>query len=161
MKTMKRHIYGLTILQPWAAAIVWGNKRIENRDWRVSNKLIGEFIAIHAGKKMDNRWETDHFIWDVMNCEFGRGQVVMGAIIGVAVLDGFTEASDDPWFFGKWGWKLRDVVPIKPVPCRGKQGLWSLPPEVLGPVRANYQAAKLEMVALPLGITPELLAEHS
>lgn len=142
---MKRRIWGLTISQPWAAAIVWGSKRIENREWRVSNSHIGEFIAIHAGKKIDNHWETDHFIWDVMVCEFGRDKIVTSAIVGIAVLDGFVEASDDPWFFGPWGWKLREVTPIKPVRCSGKQGLWSLPPDVLGQVRENHQIALQQM----------------
>lgn len=146
MHTVKRSIYGLTLWQPWASAIVFGSKRIENRDWRVSNRLIGEFIAIHAGKFNDTRWETEHFIWDKMACTFGKDQIVLGAVIGVAVLDGFVEQSDDPWFFGPWGWVLRDVVPIDPVPCTGRQGLWTLPADVYGQVRERYGLALKERV---------------
>ena len=52
----------LTLIQPWAFAIAFGGKRIENRGaWRdlcrgtdalASRGILGERIAIHAGKKV-------------------------------------------------------------------------------------------------------------
>lgn len=135
---MKRNIWGLTIKQPWAAAIIHGPKRIENRNWQPSNARIGEFIAIHAGKTVDTHMMTEHFIWDTMQCTFGKDQIVTSSIIGIAVLAGFVTESDDPWFKGKIGWLLKEVAAIEPVPCAGKQGLWTLPPDVLCQVRKNY-----------------------
>jgi len=73
---MKRNIWGLTIIQPWAAAIALGPKRIENRTWRPSNRMLGEFIAIHAGKKVDTSWVTEAFIWDRRECEFDKDQII-------------------------------------------------------------------------------------
>ena len=40
----------LTIRQPWASLIALGVKHIETRSWRASQSLIGQTIAIHAGK---------------------------------------------------------------------------------------------------------------
>lgn len=37
----------------------------------------------------------------------------------------------DNWFVGPYGWVLTDVVTLAtPVPCKGAQGLWALPPDV-------------------------------
>lgn len=40
----------LTIRQPWASLIALGVKHIETRSWRAPQSLIGQTIAIHAGK---------------------------------------------------------------------------------------------------------------
>lgn len=40
----------LTVRQPWASLIALGVKTIETRSWRAPKALIGERIAIHAGK---------------------------------------------------------------------------------------------------------------
>lgn len=43
-----------------------------------------------------------------------------------------------PWFVGPYGWVLSDVVALpEPVPCSGKQGVWSLPADVDAAVRAQ------------------------
>lgn len=91
--------------------------------------------------------------------------VPYGAIVGVARFDGcnagprgvsgesastiLARGGDllapeprDPWFCGPVGWYLRDVVAIKPVPCKGAQGLWSLPPEVLADVRRRWREVR-------------------
>lgn len=45
------------------------------------------------------------------------------------------------WFFGPYGWLMPERVPIAPVPCRGAQGLWKLPPDVEAEVLRRYEAA--------------------
>lgn len=42
----------LTLHQPWATLIALGVKRIETRSWRAPQALIGQRIAIHAGKAL-------------------------------------------------------------------------------------------------------------
>lgn len=137
---MNHKIMGLTVMQPWAAAIVHGPKRIENRDWRPPAGMIGNYIAIHAGKSYDKRWETELFIWDQMDCnlsfELAR---VHSAIVGVARLKEVVESSGDGWFFGPFGWVLEDVRAIEPIPYSGKQGLWSIPPDTLAIIRERYK----------------------
>ena len=44
---------GLTLHQPWAWAIAHAGKNVENRTWAPPAYMIGERIAIHAGKRFD------------------------------------------------------------------------------------------------------------
>lgn len=48
-------VRALTLKQPWASAVVFGPKRIENRTWRGP---VGERIAIHAGAAWDAAGES-------------------------------------------------------------------------------------------------------
>lgn len=48
--TESRAVKALTIRQPWATLIALGVKTIETRSWRAPQALIGQTIAIHAGK---------------------------------------------------------------------------------------------------------------
>jgi hypothetical protein len=70
--------------------------------------------------------------------------VPYGAIVAVAQVVRFVElpiqlpADQHRWWTGPVGWLLRDVVPIEPVDCSGKEGLWRLGPELLELVRESY-----------------------
>lgn len=48
----------ITLYQPWASLIALGVKTIETRSWPAPGSLIGERIAIHAGKKVDYEGST-------------------------------------------------------------------------------------------------------
>lgn len=43
-------MHALTIIQPWAWAVAHAGKDVENRTWAPPAALIGQDIAIHAGK---------------------------------------------------------------------------------------------------------------
>lgn len=48
---------------------------------------------------------------------------------------------ESPWFVGPYGWVLTDVVTLTtPVPCKGAQGLWALPPDVEAAVMGQADA---------------------
>ena len=51
----------LTLYQPWAQLMVWGLKNIETRSWAAPRNLIGQRIAIHAGKRepRPTEWNID------------------------------------------------------------------------------------------------------
>lgn len=114
----------LTIRQPFAWVIIEGLKDIENRSWRPPSDIIGQRIAIHAGKQ----WHKQGLQW--VETELGlrvpRG-LIRGAIIGTAEIVGVVEASESPWFIGPLGWVLANPVRCAPVPMRGKLGLWKCP----------------------------------
>lgn len=138
----------LTVRQPWAALIVAGTKRIENRGWRLPSAMVMQRIAIHAGLSVDaeaiRAVEIEHLIprspsWDVT-----------GAIVGFATLCGCVDSADgaynffmragEPiaavrqreWFSGPFGFILADAEQFRePVPCRGNLGLWHVPGEVM------------------------------
>lgn len=44
----------ISLHQPWASLIMCGAKRVETRSWRPPESLIGERIAIHAAKRIDD-----------------------------------------------------------------------------------------------------------
>lgn len=125
----------ITLWQPWAWAITHADKRVENRTWSPPESLIGEQIAIHAGKQFD-----ESAIHLLVRC---GGSLFFGGVVGVATLAGVTTscpAGQDTWFSGPVGWILEDVVALAdPVPCRGFQGLWALPEAVHQEVLVQLQ----------------------
>lgn len=137
----------LTIWNPWAHFIATGQKSVENRDWRPPKDLVGGYLAIHAGKRYDKSGAES------IRTEMGllvpaHAELPQAAIVAVAVIDRVVDSADDspgwddPWFVGAFGWCLRDVVRIDPVPCKGAQKLWEVPAPVLARVRANWRAAR-------------------
>jgi ASCH domain len=99
----------LTVRQPWAAAIVAGNKVIENRSRRTAYRGP---LLIHAGK-----------------APAGPG-LVYGAIIGVCDLVDclpVAEVEGQPDACGPWCWILSNPRPLTPFACPGKLGLWEAP----------------------------------
>jgi len=143
-------IRGLTLWRPWAWAICHAGKRVENRDWRPPAWMLGCFIAIHAGKTLDDQalaeLQEDGSL-DLATAEVPRDGGPQG-IVAVArlarVVDASAQLPPDQWrwFFGAYGWVLEDVVAIEPVPCRGARSLWPVPPEVLVAVRERAAAGK-------------------
>jgi hypothetical protein len=104
----------LSINQPWAWAILYAGKRVENRKWKTNFR--GRFF-LHAGLRFDDagvEWIENHFP-DLTLPESYQ----MGGVIGQATITDCVSQSDSPWFFGPYGFVLKDVVPIKFVPCRG------------------------------------------
>ncbi len=119
----------LTIKQPWASLIMFGGKDIENRDWHAPAYLIGERIAIHSSKKLDESEFEDAiyfclerklpFLPDVDSV---KGGVILGT---VSLVDCVREHSS-PWFVGDHGFVLADPEPLKaPVQIRGALGFWN------------------------------------
>lgn len=88
----------LSIKQPWAGLIAAGYKNIENRSWATSFR--GRFL-IHAG----NGEAT------VYNC----------------VDAGDWTAKGSPWFFGPYGFAIRDAkLWDRPIPYRGQLGFFEV-----------------------------------
>lgn len=138
----------LTLINPWAALIASGVKLIENRTWRAPADVIGQRIAIHAGKKIDQDAidgvlgsEDEH-----LN-EYGGSRIletslwrVTGAILCTAMLVGVIDENDDPdleagdgqewWFTGPYGFVLRDVRLVAPIACKGALGFWRVPDDI-------------------------------
>lgn len=113
----------LTVRQPWAWAIIHGGKDVENRSW--SNRHVGGTIAIHAGVGMDGLEELPRGVRKPKAPE-----LVRGAIVGVVDVVRVVNRHRSKWFRGPLGWVLenpRSITP--PILCRGRLGLWILPPK--------------------------------
>lgn len=127
----------ISIRQPWAWAILHGNKDVENRNW--PTRFRGR-VWIHASKPM-KRQEYEDFCelraqiigagWlsDVLTPRFD--DLVRGAIVGSVEIVDCVENSGSPWFFGVYGFILRDPVALlTPVECSGALGFWNVPADV-------------------------------
>jgi hypothetical protein len=112
--------FALSIRQPWAWAILHAGKHVENRDWATGFRGP---VCIHAAKGMTNHeWnEATYF----MHSHLGltppmRISMERGGIVGVAEMVDCVDRSDSPWFFGRYGFVLRNIRPVEFIPCRGE-----------------------------------------
>lgn len=150
----------LTVIRPWAAAVAHLGKNVENRTWRPPAALVGQRFAIHAGKR------EDLGVLRALNIEQDRRGLPMlpdagpqGIVCTVRLAHVFSSAGEMTtgemmaatrklgipslrWFLGPVGWVLADVRTLAtPVPCRGAQGLWTLPADVEAAVLAQLEGA--------------------
>lgn len=123
---------GLTLWRPWAASIVHGPKRVENRPWFPAGSLLAQdlWIAIHAGKTWDREGAAlIRSIWPEARATIPHG--TEHGIVGVAHVVRWGSPDGGPWAFGPCCWYLEDVLALPaPIPCRGAQGPWNLPREL-------------------------------
>ncbi len=132
----------LTVRQPWAHLIMHAGKDIENREWPTN---IRGRVAIHSSAKLD--WEE----WmeaELALCAMDKSGVlpeailisrprdtykfksqpegiVLGSILGTVEIVDCVLSSESPWFFGRFGFVLRDPRPFeRPIPAKGALGFW-------------------------------------
>lgn len=124
----------LAIRQPWAWLIIHGGKDVENRDW--STKVRGR-VLIHAAKGM-TRDEYGAAVGTALmaaNRDAGGASIAVpamssiqrGGIIGSVEIVDCISASASPWFFGKFGFVLRDPQPLPFRPYKGQLGFFDVP----------------------------------
>ena len=120
-------IRALSIKQPYPHYIFHKGKDVENRDWPTNGR--GWFL-IHAGvskSEIDTEDET----------EMGYPR---GGIVGAArIVDCVSEMESD-WFFGRYGFVLRDAFPIPLVPCKGRLSFFPLDSSVRRTVADRVRA---------------------
>lgn len=125
----------ISIRQPWAWAIIYAGKDVENRTWHTDYRGP---LLIHAGKKFD----IDGFEWIAENFAFPmprKHQFMCGGIIGMATLKNVVrQYTVSPWFFGPWGFRLIDPKPVPFVPLKGKLGIFDV--NVALPVSGTLEA---------------------
>ena len=114
----------LSIRQPWAWLIVNGHKDIENRDW--TTKVRGR-VLIHASKGMTR----DEYAFAFVHAEEqgvkipAFGDLERGGIVGEAEIVDCVEDHPSPWFFGDYGFVLREAKPLPFRPCKGMLGFFT------------------------------------
>lgn len=125
-------IKSLSIKQPYPHHIFHDGKDVENRDWPMKGR--GWFI-VHAGVSTTELDKDD------------KHQMAMprGGVVGMArIVDCVTEM-DSNWFFGRYGFVLRDAFPLPLIACRGQLGFFKLESEinvqVAGAIREHARKA--------------------
>lgn len=111
----------ISIRQPWCHHILFDGKDIENRDWRTTFRGP---VLIHASKAFDGYADERR--------EFAakHPESHLGGIVGmVEIIDCVTPqsliAERSQWFYGRFGFVLRNPVPLDFIPCKGALGFFT------------------------------------
>jgi len=133
----------LSLLQPWAFLMANGHKNIENRSWFTNFRGP---VLIHASKG----WDKENFPtapidkngkqffvprrkdlpWPESMPEFVQ-DFERGGIVGIMTITDCVYESDSPWFFGRYGFTVKDARPLPFVPCKGMYNFWKVPEDVV------------------------------
>jgi hypothetical protein len=115
----------ISIKQPWAWLIVNGHKKIENRDWTTNRR--GRYL-IHASKGMTKKYYKEvKLLVEEINPAIvipPYDEIERGGIVGSVNFTNVVTESDDPFFFGTYGFVFEDAKPLKFAPCNGALGFW-------------------------------------
>lgn len=130
----------LSIRQPLAWHILHSGKDIENRDWHT--RVRGR-ILIHASKGMthDEYEDGQDPLWAIGGPTIelpGIHELDRGGLVGTVEIVDCVTASDSPWFYGRFGFVLRDPKPIPFIAYRGQLGFFEVDEAVL--VTAGIQS---------------------
>ena len=147
----------LTLYQPWASLIAEGTKKVETRSWSAPAWVIGQRIAIHAGKRrvrISNGYDPSmHHAMVQAHGSDWQNHLPLGAVVATAKLagcfrvvgwngdrqlklEGFGTGGEsivpDPFgdfIPGRWLWVLEDIKKLDPaIPTRGQRMLWNWEP---------------------------------
>jgi len=130
----------LSVRQPWAWAIIFAGKDIENRSAAaVRHGMRRGPLAIHASKGMSQyEYEsTARFMASIgVTCP-PANELIRGGIIGQCEVVDIVTEHDSPWFFGPSGLVLANASSCEPIPASGALGYfkWSRGGELETPKR--------------------------
>ncbi len=123
----------LSVRQPWAWAIVYGGKDVENRTAAALRHMaLGSRrrLAIHASKGMtrEEYEEGAEFMASIGVFCPPAGELARGGIVGRVTACGIVRESRSPWFFGPRAIVLEEAAPGPFVAARGALGLFEWRP---------------------------------
>lgn len=139
----------ITLWPEWAYAIQKLGKDGENRSWRLPQSMIGQWVAIHAGVRPVHaqpgsvRWGELCAFHESIKAIGVHGHAsladsIRGHIVQIVRFGEPTQSSRSKWASdGAWFWPIVNRITIEPVPCKGAQGLWDVPAEVMDRLRAQ------------------------
>lgn len=149
---MTKDIKGLTLWEPWATFISRGLKKYETRSW--GTQYRGDLLIHAADRKVDRQGLINFQIGMGKESElvphlvdlfmdymtFPRGCIVARVRLTdcIRITTDWADQQSDlelvlgDWTPGRYAWKCERVYRFNnPVPCKGRQGLWSPTPETL------------------------------
>lgn len=107
----------LSIRQPWANAIIYLGKDVENRSW--PTRFRGP-VLVHAAKNWGASERAQLGALRRIAGDFDWPETpLLGGIIGVVDVIDCVQQMDSPWFSGPYGFVLRNPRPLKFWPMPG------------------------------------------
>lgn len=145
----------ISIRQPWAWGIFRAGKDIENRSW--ATKVRGR-VLVHASLRTPTTLDREQILsilmkhplrWTgTMLCDAldigpesretrwsALRMLPVGGIIGSVEIVDCVSHSTSPWFFGPFGFVLRDPRPLPFIRLKGRLGFWNATPDVMAQVQ--------------------------
>ena len=119
----------LSIRQPWAWAILYAGKDVENRSWQAVNHGLNQRgpVAIHASATMaKGEYESarDFMASIGVTCPDPH-ELRRGGIVGEVEIVDVVKHNDSPWFFGPRGLILANPSPCTLIPVKGCLGFFN------------------------------------
>lgn len=134
----------ISVRQPWAFAIIHLDKDIENRDWW---RAFRGPVAIHASSSVGTKAdyleakndvsgiladdvlgipaiEADNRLLKWQEAQDNPALLTRGGIIGTADIVACVDQSESTWFFGKYGFVLKNAQPVDFIPVKGALGFF-------------------------------------
>lgn len=152
----------LSIRAPWWWAILHMGKDIENRGWPTGYRGP---VLVHASswwrpeegmedvqeaasimrctgfRPLDSAFPQDEAGQPIRHLTPGMLKASAGCIVGMVEIVDCVSQSARPWFFGRFGFVLRNPVAFaQPIPCKGALSFFSPAPEVMSAVRQQMEA---------------------
>ena len=115
----------LSLRQPWAELILQGKKKIETRNW--NTKFRGVFL-IHVSKQVDKK-SMERFGFSTLPTGCLVGKAELTDVKKYATKESFAMdakehlgliSSDNPWLKPRYGFLLKDVQRVNPIPLKGQ-----------------------------------------
>lgn len=141
----------ITLWQPWASLIFTPrqHKRHETRGFRLPERLIGQWVAIHAAARSVRRHELAVVLDDLCADQWGRDyetSLPHRRVLGLVRFGpsrptegdkpGWVDEVCGDWSRGRWAWPIIQRHQLdEPAKATGRQGWWTValePPPQLG-----------------------------
>lgn len=139
-------IRAISLWQPWASLWLSERKVHETRGWPIKVGDVPFWLGVHAAKSIETN--IDSRLREIVEDEFGpdwQRELPRGAIIGRVLIDrcvsmenmnracqmprpGTDDFECGDWSFGRFAWHRSHYQVLREaIPCRGQQGLFSVP----------------------------------
>lgn len=135
----------ISLLQPWAWAILHAGKGIENRTWDLPQQFVGRRIFLHASKNVTRRdygdaVDTIGLLAPSVEVP-SYADIPKGALVGAVTFTGSIAPSDgiplERWHFPEqFGWLVHEPRALpEPIPCKGALGFWRVSESIADRIR--------------------------
>ena len=122
----------IAVRQPWAWAIIYGGKALENRGPKAISFMVPltGLRCIHAAKGMTrDEYEDARAFMHKLGVECpAPADLLRGGIIGTVEVTGYVTRSSNPWFFGPRALVLSNPRPCEFTPATGALGYFRWKP---------------------------------
>ncbi len=124
----------ISIKEPFATLIMSGKKKIETRSWKT--KYRGELYIHASGKALAKEYLDNPYVFSLISgLDMNYGNIICKAnLVDCVYMDEkfLEEIKKDEkeyslglYELGRYAWIFEDIVPICPIPAKGRLNIWN------------------------------------